>query len=253
MSKDRIRRRKRRMITATVNNNKKKKKDGEEPCTLLSYWHDIPASSPAAAEQDYHNFVCEIPKGTRAKMEVSMTMDMNPIVQDTTADGSLRYYAEAIPWNYGMMPRTWEDPEHAWDHLPSLRGRLGDGDPLDIVEIGSRKAICGRVYEVKVLGAFAMIDEGEVDWKVVAVARDDVDAGELHDIADVDRVHPGLLGRIHDWFRDYKIPDGKPANTFGFEGRPLARRETLELVIAETRRAYDGAYAVKSGQKIGLR
>lgn len=43
----------------------------------------------------------------------------------------------------------------------------GDNDPVDIVEIGTRKFNIGDVFEAKVLGAFCLIDQGEVDWKVI--------------------------------------------------------------------------------------
>ena len=41
----------------------------------------------------------------------------------------------------------------------------GDNDPVDVVEIGSKQLRSGGVYCVKLLGAYAMIDEGELDWK----------------------------------------------------------------------------------------
>lgn len=48
-----------------------------------------------------------------------------------------------------------------------------------MVEIGSRLAACGEVYPVKVLGVLGMIDEGEMDWKVIAIASSDPLAGQL--------------------------------------------------------------------------
>ena len=208
---------------------------------VISFWHDIPISPT----NGIYNFVCEIPKNTTAKMETSTTENFNPIRQDIKkagvegGGGQLRYYAMPIHWNYGMMPQTWEDPNHKWN-FGGRHGLLpGDGDPLDVVEIGSGRAtVCGNVYPVKVLGAFAMIDEGEVDWKVIAVRTTDDNADQLHDIADVDRVFPGELKRIHKWFRDYKVPDGKPQNKFAFGGKPLSREVTIS-VISETHRAWN--------------
>lgn len=37
---------------------------------------------------------------------------------------------------------------------------------MDVVEIGSRALEQGGVYPVKPLGVYAMIDDGELDWKV---------------------------------------------------------------------------------------
>jgi Inorganic pyrophosphatase len=42
----------------------------------------------------------------------------------------------------------------------------GDDDPVDVIEIGSKVLKTGGVYHIKALGAYAMIDEGELDWKV---------------------------------------------------------------------------------------
>lgn len=37
---------------------------------------------------------------------------------------------------------------------------------MDVVEIGSETLKMGGVYKVKPLGVLAMIDDGELDWKV---------------------------------------------------------------------------------------
>ena len=59
---------------------------------------------------------------------------------------------------------------------------------------------------IQVLGVLCMIDEGEADWKVVAIDRTDPWAEQLNDIDDLDRLLPGLLDSIREWFRTYKIP-----------------------------------------------
>ena len=38
------------------------------------------------------------------------------------------------------------------------------------------------------------------------------------DIGDVQRLKPGYLEATVDWFRRYKVPDGKPENQFAFNG-----------------------------------
>lgn len=38
----------------------------------------------------------------------------------------------------------------------------------------------GQVIQVKVLGILAMIDEGEMDWKVIAINAKDPDAKNLN-------------------------------------------------------------------------
>lgn len=63
----------------------------------------------------------------------------------------------------------------------------GDNDPVDVVEIGSSALEQGGVYRVKVLGVFAMIDDGELDWKVIAINEADPKAALVNDVEDVER------------------------------------------------------------------
>ena len=89
-------------------------------------------------------------------------------------------------------------------------GANGDNDPLDVCEIGEAVGYVGQVKQVKVLGIMALLDEGETDWKVLVVDVNDPLAPRLNDIEDVERHLPGLIRATNEWFRIYKIPDGKP-------------------------------------------
>ena len=44
----------------------------------------------------------------------------------------------------GMLPRTWEDPARR-----GLNGTVGDNDPLDVMELGSRPCKVGEVRQVR--------------------------------------------------------------------------------------------------------
>ena len=59
--------------------------DGTEK--QISPWHDIPLRNPDTS----YNFICEIPKWTRAKFEIATDEPFNPIKQDTR-NGVLRDY-----------------------------------------------------------------------------------------------------------------------------------------------------------------
>lgn len=89
----------------------------------------------AGSEPNVFNFVCEIPRGTTPKFEIATGQEWNPIVQDRTAAGTPRYYALEPIVNYGALPQTYEDPA-----VTDVRtGLAGDGDPLDVCEIGIAK------------------------------------------------------------------------------------------------------------------
>jgi len=38
----------------------------------------------------------------------------------------------------------------------------------------------GEIVQVKVLGVLALLDEGETDWKIIAISVDDPDAQKIH-------------------------------------------------------------------------
>jgi inorganic pyrophosphatase len=172
----------------------------------ISPWHNIPLKSG-----DNYNFITEIPKFTKAKMEVTTKEKKNPIAQDLKK-GKLRDYHGPIYWNYGCLPQTWENPNVVH---PTLKIK-GDNDPLDVVEIGSKAFVPGSVtpvgdvfditpfhfltvlFQVKILGVLAMIDDGELDWKVLAIATSDPLANKLNDVHDVDTHCPGTVsGKRH--------------------------------------------------------
>jgi len=118
----------------------------------VSAWHDVPLYTA----DGYLNFMCEIPANTTAKFELQTEESGNPIAQDVK-NGLPRNYAVPIMWNYGMLPRTWEDPDY---QIAALGGAGGDNDPTDVVEIGAPACTSGQVYEVKPICAFAMLDDG---------------------------------------------------------------------------------------------
>ncbi|KAJ2725974.1 Inorganic pyrophosphatase [Coemansia sp. Benny D115] len=183
--------------------------------TPVSPWHDIPLE----ADGHFH-MVCEVPRWTNAKMEIDTKAPFNPIRQDAK-NGRLRFVANTFPykgyiWNYGALPQTFEDPQVR----DRDTGCVGDSDPLDVVEIGQAVGVQGAVYRVKVLGLVALIDDGETDWKILAIRSDDPLADKLQDVADIDRYMPGLVGATVDWFTRYKVPDGKGLNKWAFGGKP---------------------------------
>jgi inorganic pyrophosphatase len=91
---------------------------------------------------------------------------------------------------------------------------------------------------VKVLGVLLMIDEGECDWKVIVIDAADKWAPFINDIDDVEEQLPGMLSAIREWYRTYKIPDGKPPNVFGLDEKFMDKRYALE-VISECHHAWE--------------
>ena len=167
----------------------------------------------------------------------------NPIQQDVSSNGKPRELADIPPFhgypcNYGAFPQvssapfnfrvlfdlklmgilewTWEDPTTA----DRETGINGDDDPLDVCEISTATtpATCGQIKIVKPLGALVVIDQGETDWKVIAIDVTDPIVSMLRDIGDVERCLPGLLDSLKNWYRQYKVPEGKGENEIGLGG-----------------------------------
>ncbi|KAA1138321.1 Inorganic pyrophosphatase [Puccinia graminis f. sp. tritici] len=223
---------------------------------VISAFHDLPLF--ANEQHNVFNMIVEVPRWTNAKMEISKSEPFNPILQDVKKN-KLRFVRNCFPhhgyiWNYGAFPQTWEDPAHTH---PETKAK-GDNDPLDVCEIGEAVGYVGQVKQVKVLGVMALLDEGETDWKIMqvvvtlkfprAVIRcshlphiylhvcsvvdvNDPLAPKLNDIEDVERHLPGLIRATNEWFRIYKIPDGKPENQFAFSGEAKHKNFATDVIL----------------------
>ncbi|XP_013773991.1 inorganic pyrophosphatase-like [Limulus polyphemus] len=212
----------------------------------ISPFHDIPLF--ADKENKIYNMVVEVPRWTNAKMEINTKEPLNPIHQDLKK-GKLRFVHNCFPhhgyiWNYGAFPQTWEDP----GKVDASTGCKGDNDPIDVCEIGYRVASRGQVIQVKVLGTMALIDEGETDWKIIAIDVNDPLADQLNDIEDVEKHMPGFIQATHEWFKIYKMPDGKPQNQFAFDGE-AKNKDFAEKVIEETHDNWQELIQSKTGKE----
>lgn len=196
---------------------------------VASYFHDVPLQLDL--ELKTAQMVVEVPRWLNAKFEISTALPGNPIVQDVKK-GEVRFVRNLFPYhgyihNYGAFPQTWEDPVERNTDLDLL----GDGDPLDVCEIGAEVLATGSTRTVRILGSLALIDDGELDWKVIVVNVEDPLANELFDIHDVFLKCPGLLDSTRQWFRDYKLPDGKAQNKFALNGVFRNQESTMETLM----------------------
>ncbi|GEQ71135.1 hypothetical protein JCM33374_g4816 [Metschnikowia sp. JCM 33374] len=201
----------------------------ENSSKIVSYFHDVPLGLDL--ERNTATMVVEIPRWTNAKFEINTSLPGNPIMQDVKKD-KVRFVKNLFPhkgfiFNYGAFPQTWEDPMVMHD----VAGLPGDGDPLDVCEIGSDVLSIGDIKTVKILGSLALVDDGELDWKVIVVNVEDPLANEVFDIEDVYEKCPQLLESTREWFRNYKIPDGKLQNKFAFNETYRSQQETIDVIL----------------------
>ncbi|KIW86520.1 hypothetical protein Z517_01918 [Fonsecaea pedrosoi CBS 271.37] len=202
----------------------------------VSIWHDVPLYGDG--DKQSLNMVVEIPRWSNAKFEISRNEAFNPIKQDIR-EGRARFVRNVFPykgyiWNYGALPGTWEDPSHIH---PDTK-HPGDNDPLDALEIGEEIAYTGQIKRVKVLGVMALLDEGATDWKIIVIDINDPCARKVNGIADIQQHFPGLLDATRDWFRLYKVPDGKEPNKVALNGEFRDRNYAMSIV-QECQRAWE--------------
>jgi inorganic pyrophosphatase len=196
----------------------------------VSFWHDIPyKTSPTS-----YNMVIEIPQGTLKKLEISKTETHNPILQDTKKNKLinqeyLRYYKLVPTFNYGFIPQTWEN-----NTKKILADYFGDNDPLDIIELYNKRYTIGDIVDVYIVGGFCLIDEGEVDWKILAIDKSSISEDDAKDWV---KKNTSRIKEIQNWFKVYKTFDGKGENIIYDNDQVYSQAEMYE-VIEENHKEY---------------
>ena len=153
---------------------------------IESYIHDI---EPVSISGNI-NAVIEIPSGTNDKFEVSK--ETGQIVQDIEDGLPRKIKYIGYPGNYGMIPKTLLSPETG-----------GDGDPLDVIVLGEQLQK-GSVVEIKLIGILKMLDEGEVDDKLIAVMVNNSIFSSVNSLNELKKSYQGVIEILEIWFTNYK-------------------------------------------------
>ena len=181
-----------------------------------SFWKSFPPTS-----NDYVtvNGIIEVPYSSLAKMELKKDIKDHPHAQDfRRLNGTLvpRYYQMATLFNYGYIPQTWDS-----NHIGTFyqHGLTGDLDPIDIVELSNRPVLTRLPTEMVVIGALGLIDQGELDWKILTLDLEEAKRLEVHSLTEALQRIPERLNYVRDFFRIYKTLEGKPENKYLEEAR----------------------------------
>lgn len=144
------------------------------------------------------NAIIEIPQGSRAKYEVHKETGL--LLMDRVIYSSFHY-----PVNYGMIPQT-----------------LGeDGDPLDILVICSESIQPLCMVEARVIGNMQMMDNGEPDDKIIAVAAEDPTVNHFSCIQDLPK---HFIAVLRNFFEQYKVLENKVVEIDEFQTKEEAFR-----------------------------
>lgn len=168
-------------------------------------WHTV---TPLTKEKDIVRAIIEIPKGSRAKYELDKESGL--IKLDRVLYSSVYY-----PANYGFIPQSY----------------CNDKDPMDILILSQVEITPMCIVAAKVIGVMQMIDSGETDNKIIAVAADDPSVSHYNDI---DELPPHFISELRSFFEDYKKLEKKNVEVENF----LNKKEAM-LVVEESFIYYD--------------
>jgi len=172
-------------------------------------WHGVPYGDAAPRTV---NAIIEIPQGSRAKYEFDKETGLLKL--DRVIYSSFYY-----PTNYGFIPQSYGD----------------DKDPLDILVLSSISVQPLCIVEAKVIGVMQMIDGGDADDKIIAVAANDMSVNHINNI---EELCPHFFKELRQYCEDYKKLENKSVQVEDFGDKATA----LQIINASIE-----AYKVKFG------
>ena len=147
---------------------------------MIHPWHDVTPGEDAP--QDF-NAVVEIPFGASVKYELDKISGLIKLDR-------VLYSAVYYPANYGFIPQTLAE----------------DDDPLDVLVLCQETVVPLTLIHARTIGLMTMIDQGEKDHKIIAVATEDPEFNSYREAADMPSHRLIMLRRF---FQDYTQLEGK--------------------------------------------
>ena len=178
---------------------------------VLHPWHGAGFGDKAPAVV---NALIEIPQGSRCKYEIDKKTGLLKL--DRVIYSSFHY-----PVNYGFIPQT-----------------LGeDNDPLDILVMCSESIQPLCLVEATVIGNMQMIDTGEKDDKIIAVAAKDP---SVNHISNINELPSHFFAVLKNYFEQYKVLENKVVEIDNFQDK-----ETAYKVIESAIGSYKNKFTKK--------
>lgn len=155
----------------------------------VDYYH-----LPLLSSSDYYHVVIEIPAGTNKKIEFNKEKKAFEVNQKNGKDRVVKF----LPYvgNYGFFPSTYSDLKLG-----------GDGDALDVLVL-SESISTGSVIEVTPIAMLKLIDDGQIDYKVIAIPLDDdKQIIKATSFVELSENYPDIMKIIELWFLNYNKDD----------------------------------------------
>lgn len=145
----------------------------------MNIWHDI---SKNRIKPELFTACIEISKGSKKKYELDK--ETGRLMLDRILYTSTHY-----PANYGFIPLTY----------------ASDLDPLDVLVLCSEDLEPLALVDSKPIGIISMIDEDQVDDKIIAVAVGDPSLAHYEELEDLPK---HVIDEMHHFFEVYKALEG---------------------------------------------
>lgn len=162
----------------------------------MNLYHDIKLGNEDFSEI---NAVNEIPKGSKVKYEFDYKT--GAIWVDRVGKTPISY-----TFNYGDLPQTWNE----WDN-----------DPLDVIILSKESFAPWVVVPLRVVWGLKMIDSGEDDYKILAVADDKY----YSNVNNIDDVNKNELEDIEYYMLHYKDLHWKKVELNGWDTKEIAQEK----------------------------
>lgn len=165
-------------------------------------WHNVQPGPKAPA---IVNAIIEIPRNSRAKYELDKESGLLKL--DRVLYSSVYY-----PANYGFIPQSY----------------CGDHDPLDILVLTQITLVPMCLVSAKVIGVMQMVDQGEMDDKIIAVAEHDMSVNHINDISELPE---HFFLELRNFFEDYKKLENKTVRVDEFQNAEVARGIVAQSLV----------------------
>ncbi len=179
--------------------------------TVVHPWHGVETGENAPR---IVNAVIEIPQGSRQKYEIDKSSGLLKL--DRVIYSSFYY-----PVNYGFISQTYG----------------GDHDPLDILVISSVSIQPLCLVQAKVIGVMQMIDGGDADDKIIAVANNDPGVNYINNIEELPK---HFFSELRQFFEEYKKLENKSVSVNEFQDKATALK-----IVEEAMRFYKENFGPK--------
>lgn len=167
----------------------------------MNIWHDI---DPEMIKKDNFVAVIEISKGSKNKYELDKKTGMLKLDR-------ILYTSTHYPANYGFIPLTFAD----------------DFDPLDVLVLCSEPIHPLTIVDCYPIGVISMIDNGDVDEKIIAIPTGDPNYNAYTDIS---QIPTHIFNEMTHFFTVYKELEGKLTAVSKISGA-VAAKEIIENAI----------------------